>query len=206
MNSGNHSSSGVRQSLAHRLGEELRFFRGWLDKPLAVGAIMPTGEAACARMASVIDLKSGLPVLELGAGTGVVTRAALARGLPPERLYSVEYSPDFVAHLREHFPEVRVIEGDAFDLDRTLGEERNLTFDCVLSAVPLLSFPVEKRVAYLEDLLRRIPPGRPVVQITYCPRSPIPPGRGAYKVEHLDFVLRNFPPAQLWVYRRSAPA
>ncbi len=47
---------------------------------------------------------SGLPVLELGPGTGVITRAILERGVPPEHLYAVEYSPDFVRHLRGAFP------------------------------------------------------------------------------------------------------
>ena len=72
----------------------------------------------------------------------------------------------------------------------------------VVSGVPLLNFPVARRIAYVEDLLDRIPPGRPIMQLTYGPLSPVPPGRGNYKVEHFDFVLRNIPPTQLWVYRR----
>ena len=59
---------------------------------------------------------------------------------------------------------------------RTLGDKRGMMFDCVISGVPLLNFPVARRVAYIEGLLDRIPPGRPVVQLTYGPMSPIPPG------------------------------
>ncbi|MBL8583227.1 MAG: SAM-dependent methyltransferase, partial [Rhizobiaceae bacterium] len=76
-------------------------------------------------------------------------------------------------------------------------------FDCVVSGVPLLNFPVERRVAYLEDLLGRIPRGRPVVQLTYGPKSPVPPGLGDYSVRHFDFVIRNIPPTRLWVYRQG---
>ena len=108
-------------------------------------------------------------------------------------------------HLRRIYPGVNVIEGDAFDLDATLGDKRGMVFDCVVSGVPLLNFPVARRVAYLEDLLDRIPHGRPVMQLTYGPKSPVPPGRGDYTVEHFDFVLRNIPPTQLWVYRRPPP-
>jgi phosphatidylethanolamine/phosphatidyl-N-methylethanolamine N-methyltransferase len=71
-----------------------------------------------------------------------------------------------------------------------------------VSGVPLLNFPVAQRVAYVESLLDRIPAGRPVVQLTYGPLSPIPPGRGDYTVEHFHFVVRNIPPTQLWIYRR----
>ena len=193
----------VRKNLAEHFEDELRFLRGWIETPRAVGAIMPTSAAVSRLMASVIDLDSGLPVLELGAGTGVITRAILARGLPPHKLHLVEYSVDFADHLRRSFPRVNVVQGDAFDLDKTLGENRNLAFDTVISGVPLLNFPVAQRIAYVEDLLDRLPAGRPVVQFTYGPFSPIPAGRGTYTVEHLGFVLRNMPPAQLWVYRRK---
>lgn len=190
------------QRLTRRFDEELKFIKGWIDQPRAVGAMLPTSSVTARRMASVVNPESGLPVLELGPGTGVITKAILERGVAPEKLYSIEYSADFVEHLIEQFPGVNIIEGDAFNLDETLGENRGLTFDTIVSGVPLLNFPVEQRVAYVEDLLDRVPPGRPIVQLTYGPKSPVPAGKGNYVVEHLDFVLRNFPPTQLWLYRR----
>lgn len=196
------AASGLRK-FAEKFDDELKFFRGWIDKPKAVGAIIPTSSVTARRMASVIDLKSGLPVLEIGPGTGVITKAILAKGVKPQNLYAVEYSHDFVEHLQRLYQGVNVIEGDGFDLDTTLGQHAGLTFDCVVSGVPLLNFSVERRVAYLENLLKRIPHGRPVVQITYGPKSPIPPGQGDYSVERFDFILRNIPPARLWLYRRT---
>ena len=195
---------GLRKSLASRFDEELRFFKGWIDKPKAVGSIIPTSSVTARRMASVINAASGLPVLEVGPGTGVITRAILGVGIKPENLYAVEYSEDFVRHLRRHYPGVNVIQGDAFDLDKTLGDKSGLVFDTVVSGVPLLNFPVERRIGYLNSLLDRMPAGRPVIQLTYGPLSPIPAGRGDYTVEHFDFVIRNIPPTQLWIYRRPA--
>lgn len=192
----------LRKALAEKFDDELRFFKGWIDKPKAVGSIVPTSSITARQMASVIDLTSGLPALEVGPGTGVITRAILNRGLKPENLYCVEYSEDFVRHLRRNHPYVNVIRGDAFDLDNTLGEARGLTFDAVVSGVPLLNFPAALRIRYVEDLLDRVPAGRPVVQLTYGPVSPVPPGKGNYTVERFHFVLRNFPPTQLWIYRR----
>jgi phosphatidylethanolamine/phosphatidyl-N-methylethanolamine N-methyltransferase len=142
-------------------------------------------------------------VLEIGPGTGVITRAILARGVPAQNLHAVEYSADFVRHLRRDFPGVNVIEGDAFDLGATLGAAAPALFDCVISGIPLLNFAVPARVAYLEGLLDRIPQGRPVMQLTYGPKSPIPPGLGRYTVSHFDFVIRNIPPTRLWIYRRD---
>lgn len=196
-------SPGLRKTLAEKFDDELKFFKGWIDKPKAVGSIVPTSSVTARKMASIVDPKSGLPVLEVGPGTGVITRAILAQGIKPENLYAIEYSTDFVRHLRQLYPGVNVIEGDAFNLDATLGDKRDLIFDSVISGVPLLNFPVAQRIAYVESLLDRIPAGRPIVQLTYGPLSPIPPGRGDYTVEHFHFVIRNIPPTQLWIYRRG---
>ena len=194
--------SGFRKAVSEKFGDELKFFKGWIDKPRTVGSIVPTSSVTAKRMASIVDANSGLPALEVGPGTGVITRAILARGVKPENLYTVEYSSDFVRHLRRQFPRVNVIEGDGFNLNETLGAKRDMVFDSVVSGVPLLNFPVAKRVAYIEQLLDRIPHGRPIVQLTYGPKSPVPPGLGDYTVEHFRFVIRNIPPTQLWIYRR----
>ncbi|TYR31503.1 methyltransferase domain-containing protein [Mesorhizobium microcysteis] len=192
----------LRRSLARRFDEELRFFKGWIDKPRAVGSIIPTSSVTARKMATVVNPDSGLPVLELGPGTGVITKAILETGLAPSNLWCIEYSQDFVEHLRRDYPGVNIVQGDAFNLDETLDDQRDMTFDSIVSGVPLLNFPVPQRVAYVEDLLDRIPVGRPIVQLTYGPKSPVPPGMGNYTVEHFDFIIRNLPPTQLWIYRR----
>jgi phosphatidylethanolamine/phosphatidyl-N-methylethanolamine N-methyltransferase len=194
---------GLKKKIGERFDDEIRFFRGWVDKPRTVGSIVPTSAVTARRMASVIDTGSGLPVLELGPGTGCITRAILAGGVTPERLWSVEYSPEFVGHLRGAFAGVNFVQGDAFALDETLAEAPPL-FDCAISGLPLLNFPVEQRIRLVNDVLDRLPPGRPLIQFTYGPLSPVPTRKGDYTIEHFDFIIRNIPPAQLWIYRRGA--
>jgi phosphatidylethanolamine/phosphatidyl-N-methylethanolamine N-methyltransferase len=154
-------------------------------------------------MASVINPHSGLPVLELGPGTGAITKAILGRGIKPEKLVAIEYSTDFYEHLVRLYPGVHFVNGDAFDLDKTLGALKGQTFDSVISAVPLLNFPMQARTALLESLLDRLPAGRPVVQISYGAVSPIIARPDRYHIQHFDFIVRNIPPAQLWIYRRG---
>ncbi|WP_179296565.1 MULTISPECIES: phospholipid N-methyltransferase PmtA [unclassified Mesorhizobium] len=161
----------LKERLARKFEEEVQFFKGWQKDKKRVGALMPTSVHAGRRMASVINPASGLPVLELGAGTGVITKAILERGI--KAAFSVEYSKDFYQRLTRRFPGVDFRLGDTFALGEVLAERRGEQFDCVISAVPLLSFPMEQRVGLLEDLLARIPAGRPVIQITYGPLSPV---------------------------------
>ena len=192
----------LKERLGRKFDEEIRFFKGWKSNMKAVGAIIPTSGVTARRMASVINPHSGLPVLELGAGTGVITKAILEKGVKPENLVSIEFSTDFFQHLVRTFPGVDFINGDAFDLDNTLGARNGQQFDSVISAVPLLTFPMQRRVALIEDLLSRVPAGRPVIQISYGPLSPVVAMPDRYQISHFDFVVRNIPPAQLWVYRK----
>lgn len=193
----------LKQKFEKKFDEEIRFFKGMMQGPKTVGAIAPTSSITARRMASVVNPHSSLPVLELGPGTGVITKAILARGVKPENLVSIEYSEDFYDHLVQTFPGVNFIHGDAFDLQKTLGPRADQMFDSVVSAVPLLNFPMAERVRMLEALLDRLPPGRPVVQISYGAVSPIIAKPDSYHIQHFDFVMRNIPPAQLWIYRRG---
>jgi phosphatidylethanolamine/phosphatidyl-N-methylethanolamine N-methyltransferase len=194
---------GLKQRLERKFDEEISFFKGWQRDKKGVGALLPTSSVTARRMASVIDLSSGLPVLELGAGTGVITKAILERGVKPNDLVSIEYAPHFYDLLRKRFSDVDVRNGDVFELDRVLADRRDQMFDCVISAVPMLSFPLERRIALMKDLLSRVPPGRPVIQITHGPMSPLPAMPDVYVISHFDFVVRNLPPAQLWLYRSA---
>ncbi|MBY5811803.1 phospholipid N-methyltransferase PmtA [Rhizobium leguminosarum] len=193
----------VKERFGKRFDDEIRFFRGMMQGPKTVGSIVPTSSITAKRMASVVDIHSGLPVLELGPGTGAITKAILGRGVRPENLVAIEYSTDFHKHLQRTYPGVHFINGDAFDLQTTLGSFSGLTFDSVVSGIPLLNFPMAKRISLLESLLERLPAGRPVVQISYGAISPIAANPDRYHIQHFDFVMRNIPPAQLWIYKRG---
>lgn len=193
----------IKRRLSEKFDDEIRFFKGWMARPKSVGAIMPTSSITASRMASVVDAGSSLPVLELGPGTGVITKAILKRGLPPEKLYAIEYSDEFCEHLKMLYPRVNLIHGDAFNLNETLKPFGNIQFDSVISGIPLLNFPMQKRIDLLCDLLDRMPVGRPVMQISYGPMSPIIAKPERYHIQHFDFVVRNIPPAQLWIYRKA---
>lgn len=198
--------SEIARKVSKRFDDEIRFFRNWIDKPKSTGAVLPTSSATAQKMASLIDETSADPVLELGPGTGVITRAILDKGVRPDRLYSVEYDVDFVLHLKHKFSGVNFLHGNAFDLDAVLPLPAGTRFNAIVSGLPLLNFPIEQRLELLHDLLDRLQPGRPLIQFSYGPKSPIPPNWSTYTVEPLDWMVRNVPPARLWVYRRVTTA
>lgn len=189
-------------SLAQRVEDEVRFFKTWATNPLKMGAISPTSDALADAMVRHSRPDPEGFALELGPGTGVVTQALLRAGVPAGRIVCVEFDKGFCRLLRERFPGLHVIRGDALDLDRTLGSFRDVRFSTVLSAVPLLSMPKPERTAYLEDLLDRLAPGGVVTQLSYAltpPQEPIP---GRIAVEKSKWVTFNLPPGRVWIYRR----
>ncbi len=82
----------------------------------------------------------------------------------------------FAGILKARFPAVRVIQGDAFDLARTLNAREIPPFAAILSGLPLLNFPLAARKKLVEGALARLAPGAPFVQFSYGLHSPaVPP-------------------------------
>jgi phosphatidylethanolamine/phosphatidyl-N-methylethanolamine N-methyltransferase len=161
-------------------------------------------------MAERVDpLRPGL-VVELGAGTGVVTEALLARGIAPERLMVIEHGAYFADLLRDRFPRAKVIQGDAFLFERYLPEDTPVS--AVVSGVPLLNFPLWRRKFLIDRALAAQDAGGRFIQLSYGWKPPVDPGRRELTK---SIVWRNFPPAHVWTYRalpqevmatREAPA
>ena len=149
---------------------------------------------------------SGL-VVELGPGTGPVTEALLARGVAPERLLLVEYSATFCALLRARFPQVRVIQGDAYRLADTLADAVDGPVSAIVSSLPLLNKRDGERHALLDQAFELMGPDGLFVQFTYGMTSPIPleksGKRPAFFGEADKPVWLNLPPARVWRYRRA---
>jgi phosphatidylethanolamine/phosphatidyl-N-methylethanolamine N-methyltransferase len=191
-----------RNPRRHIFEDEIRFLKGLISNPAKTGAISPSGVALARRMAAEVDPADELPVLELGPGTGVVTRALLERGVKPERLVAIEYSAPFCRLIADRMPGVTVLNGDAYDLAGTLPETFAGRLSAVVSSLPLLTRPPEVRVALLEDALGRMAPGQPFIQFSYSLFPPIDPIAGRFTVEHSRWIVMNLPPARVWVYRR----
>lgn len=191
--------------LAVGVGEHLQFLKHWAQDPLKVGAIAPSGRALARAMANFVNPHSSAPILELGPGTGVVTRALLDHGVAPERIISIEYNPAFAAKLRQQFHKITVLTGDAYVFEDLLADCRQGgPFDCVISSLPLLTRPLAERGAIIEMGLKHVEVGRPFVQFSYAFASAVPASR-VLSVERTRWIWANLPPARVWTYRRLVP-
>ncbi len=182
------------------LADNFRFLRALIARPKNIGAIFPSSPALAEAIARQINPDAG-PVLEIGPGTGVVTEAILARGVAPENLTLLEYDEDLAQHLAARFPRAHVFQGDAFELEATLGPPPATPFAAIVSGVPLLNHSMTRRQAFVEGLAERLVPGGPMIQFSYGAQAPVVPPAG-YSVVRTASVLANIPPAKVWVYRK----
>lgn len=194
-------------AIGHKVRDEVRFLKNWIDKPLMIGAVAPSSPQLARLMASHVDpARPGL-VVELGPGTGVVTQALLARGIAPERIVSIEYNGDFCSLLRQRYPGVHFVHGDAYRLPHALadivGDEPH-PIAAVVSSLPLFTRPLPERTRLLDDSFARMAPGSPFIQFSYALVSPVPHGATRFEIERSGWVMRNLPPARVWIYRRFA--
>jgi phosphatidylethanolamine/phosphatidyl-N-methylethanolamine N-methyltransferase len=142
-------------------------------------------------------------VVELGGGTGPVTRAILDTGLAPERLIVVERDPLLHRHLAARYPSVRVLQGDAMHLQRLLRREGIQPVKAIVSSLPLLSMKkaIQHRIG--AQAFAVLAPGAPLIQFTYGLFSPLNRDRLGVHGTVEDRVLQNLPPASVWLYRKD---
>jgi phosphatidylethanolamine/phosphatidyl-N-methylethanolamine N-methyltransferase len=143
-------------------------------------------------------------LLELGAGTGPITRVLAERARPDCRIVVVERDPDFIRLLQERFgdrPNVEVVEGDARDLRSILNDRGIDQVDHVISGLPVPSFPKDLQHALFRQVRSILHPEGTFNQITELAWV----YWGLYRrfFEHVDFAFepRNLPPSGAYFCR-----
>jgi len=184
------------------------FFKRWLANPLQMGSIIPSSATFSRLIAERVQYGPDEVVVELGAGTGTVTRALLAAGIAPEKLVVVEIVPDMAAHLRTNFPGVNVVCGDGFELPRVLEQARAGRVGDVICGIPLvmLPFPTQQKIV---AAMLEASPLRGFLHLSYCITSPLPSEKLGLTGKRLAWTMKNFPPGGVWRYapiNPSAPA
>ncbi|TDQ82171.1 phosphatidylethanolamine/phosphatidyl-N-methylethanolamine N-methyltransferase [Dongia mobilis] len=179
-------------------------FKLWLKNPRSIGAVAVSSPELAAAMARQVPRDAAGYVVELGGGTGSVTRALLASGVAPDRLVVVERDPVLHRYLSDRFPGVRVLLGDALHLAALLRRHNLLPVSAIVSSLPLLTFKRSIQLRIGAQAFALLQPGAPFIQFTYGIFSPLPRERLGIEGEVEERVLQNLPPASVWRYTKRA--
>ncbi|MGH8114688.1 MAG: class I SAM-dependent methyltransferase [Rhodanobacteraceae bacterium] len=184
------------------------FLRQWVRDPVKMASVTPSGRQLARLMVAQLPERCSR-VVEIGAGTGVFTRALLDHGIAPSRLLVIEINPDLADFLRERFPGVAVACADARHLDALANDHGLLAdgeLDAVVSGLGMLSMNSELRTDILRAAFAALSDQGRFIQFTYGPASPVKRRERdalGLSVRRAGSALRNLPPAAVYVYQRS---
>lgn len=179
------------------------FFRRFLAHPARLAAALPSSRSMARMVAAQVRRRDGEYVVELGAGTGAVTRALLDAGVPPARLVIVEIDEEMACYLDETFPEVTVIHGSAEQIAELLPHEAAGRVGAVVCGVPVSLLPRAEQRAMVEAMLALLPDGAGFLAYTYRMAAPLPAPELGLSGKRVGFTLRNVIPASAWCFRRA---
>jgi phosphatidylethanolamine/phosphatidyl-N-methylethanolamine N-methyltransferase len=190
---------------AHRR-RPYRFIAAWLRAPLRVGAVVPSSRTLARAMAAQVDITQPGVIIELGPGTGVITHALLGRGIARERLLVIERDQRMHDIMSAAFPELQILRADAASLGAVIAGAGNPPVCAIVSSLPLMSMPKHISMAIEKQMAELIGDKGVIVQFTYSPGSPInQKDLWNYRLrgKRVKTILRNIPPAHVWVYWRE---
>ena len=194
--------------MRNRSSERLRFIGQWLKNPRQTSSVTPSSDGLAAAMLAELPANT-TRVIELGGGTGAITHALVEHGITGNQLLVLELNAKLHAHLHVEFPCEVLVLGDAADLPQLVANACFLQHglaDAVVSGLGLLAMEQGQVIKILEGAFACLRPDGRFIQFTYGPMSPIPESEMArlgLSMRRGEFVLRNVPPATVWVYQRS---
>lgn len=125
------------------MNENFQFLQAFLKNPLKVGAIAPSSPELAAKMIDGIEPDENNVVLELGVGTGAITKFLQDR-IPNNKSYlGVELDKDLVKNLNKNFKDLKIVAGnacDAYSIHKKSGLGKVRYIICCL---PFVSLPNE---------------------------------------------------------------
>ena len=194
----------MTKQLRANLGATTLFLQECLRSPQQIGAVLPSSKNLAGAMANWLPPGREDFVLELGPGTGAVTKALVERGLRQDRLVAIEKSPKLASLLRKRFPRAHIITGDAFQLDRLLDTHlHELQFvGAVISSLPLRNFSSDAANTLARKIRAVLRPGGKWVQYSYHLGNGSPPGTSCFEFLASDVVWWNLPPARVSVFQK----
>jgi phospholipid N-methyltransferase len=174
------------------------FFGKFLRHGTKIASLAPSSPWLSRATVRNVDWARANVIVELGAGTGPITRVLAAKARPDCRVVVLERDHDFAELLRARFRDQSnfdIVEGDCCDLSSILGGLGIANADYVISGLPVPSFPKDLQLELFRVVRRVLAPEGSYNQITELPWVYWSLYRKFFEDVRFFFEPRNFPPA-----------
>lgn len=192
------------------------FFRESLKSLASTASMVPSSRFLSGALLDPLDFGKLQNIVELGCGTGAVTREILKRLPPHARVLALDTNANFIGHLRENCKDKRLIplHASAEHLTHALSRFRFKHADAVVSSLGLTSMGPAARTSILRQVCHTLAPGGVMTQYQYgwasansftFPFRRFHEGRFLrlfFRKVETRHVLLNLPPAVVFVCRK----
>lgn len=192
------------------IGEHLMFLGKFLRNPRNVGSVIPSSQALAREMARAVPVDPQAIVVELGPGTGALTRQVVKVLAPGERFLAIDIDPEFCDNLRKRWPQIDCECGSAADMPKMLAARHWGGVNHVLSGLPFASLPAAISRAILAAVAQSLVPGGTFTTFQYVHAYATPPAVKFRKQMTAGFgpmvsrqvVIKNVPPAYVMTWKK----
>ncbi|MGY3716946.1 class I SAM-dependent methyltransferase [Sutcliffiella cohnii] len=175
------------------------FLKHFIYSPGSIGSITPSSKRLAKKMIHYAGLNKDSIVVELGAGTGVITETILQSVHLSNPIVLFENNEKFVERLKKFGHSIQL--GDAFTLSHEL-EHLHSTVDVVFCGLPLFNFPIEKVDNLLHQIDTVLKPGGKLIGFQYTPVL-LSKFDSYFENTYIDIELLNLPPAFVYVCKKK---
>ena len=124
--------------------KNIQFFKESLKNLKEVGTIFPSSKSVVKKMVAPINFEKKLTILELGSGSGVITKKLLEKISCDSQLICFETNKKFYQELKKiNDKKMILINESAEKMKQYLDEFEIEKVDYIVSSVPLVSLPKE---------------------------------------------------------------
>ncbi|NRA95791.1 MAG: methyltransferase domain-containing protein [Planctomycetes bacterium] len=181
----------------------LTFLAGFLKNPREVGSVVPSSRTLVRRIMRLGDAGAARVIVELGPGTGVITKQVLAAAADDIKVLGIEINPLYLRTLARDINDARltIYRGPAIEISEALASIDESSADLVVSGIPFSTIPKLEAEKTLERVRDALAPGGRFVAYQF--RSEVRRladpvfGRGE---THQGFW--NIPPMRIYVWSK----
>ena len=191
------------------------FFQESIRSLGPTASMFPSSRYLANALTRPIDFRCARTVVELGPGTGAVTKEILKHLRPDGKLFAIDINPIFIAHLRATCDDPRLVllRGSATDLVSLLAQHDISSVDAVVSSLGLTGMEHRSRMFILRQIGACLAPHGTMTQYQYAGHFEIPKLRlGGFNEARflrrffadvsVGHVIRNLPPALVFTCRK----
>jgi phosphatidylethanolamine/phosphatidyl-N-methylethanolamine N-methyltransferase len=191
------------------------FFQESIRSLGPTASMFPSSRYLANALTRPIDFRCARTVVELGPGTGAVTKEILKHLRPDGKLFAIDINPIFIAHLRATCDDPRLVllRGSATDLVSLLAQYDISSVDAVVSSLGLTGMEHRSRMFILRQIGACLAPHGTMTQYQYAGHFEIPKLRlGGFNEARflrrffadvsVGHVIRNLPPALVFTCRK----